>query len=144
MTEPLRYATGRDLFAAVKAKAVTEARQHSQQTQQVLRQFVFDRLLARLFLESNAPWVLKGGNALMSREPVAARASLDLDLAARHEHEHLDDLTRRFEAAAALDLGDHFRFVVTSRRKHRGESQPRVTALQLTLSAYCGTKNVVE
>lgn len=142
MTEPLRYATGRDLYAAVKAKATAQARQSGQPTQQVLRQFVFDRLLARLFHDADAPWVLKGGNALMSREPMAARASLDLDIAARHEQTNLDALAQRFEAAAALDIGDHFRFVVTSRREHQGESQPHVTGLQLTLAAYCGIKNV--
>ena len=142
MTDPLRYATGRDLFAAVKAKATDQARQIGQPTQQVLRQFTYDRLLARLFHEPDPDWVLKGGNALMSREPTAARASLDLDLATRQPSEHLTFLLNRFEAAAALDLGDHFRFVVVRRREHVGDTQPRVAGYQLTLDAYCGTKQI--
>lgn len=33
MTGPMRYATGRDLLAAVKAKAADQARRHGQPTQ---------------------------------------------------------------------------------------------------------------
>lgn len=142
MTQPLRYATGRDLLAAVKARAADQARGHGGTTQQVIRQFVYDRLLARLFHDPNAPWVLKGGNALMTREPDAARASLDLDLAARHAQDHLDYLLHALEDAAALDLGDHFRFVIVGRREHHGDTQPNVMGYQLTLAAYCGIKNI--
>lgn len=142
MTDPLRYATGRDLLAAVKARAADQALRNGQPTQQILRQFVYDRLLARLFHGPSAPWVLKGGNALMSREPVAARASLDLDLAARHPQDQLDSLLPSFEAAAALDLGDHFRFVTISRREHGGNTQLNVAGYQLTLAAYCGIKKL--
>lgn len=142
MSDPLRYATGRDLLAAVKARAADQALRNRQPTQQILRQFVYDRLLARLFHDPSAPWVLKGGNALMSREPVAARASLDLDLAARHAHDHLDSLVRSFETASELNLGDHFRFVITNRREHRGDTQPNVAGYQLTLAAYCGIKKL--
>lgn len=142
MTEPLRYATGRDLLAAVKAKAADQAARNQQPTQQVLRQFVYDRLLARLFHDPQAPWVLKGGNALMSREPIEARASLDLDLAARQARDNLDSMLRDFEAAVAFDLGDHFRFVITRRREHQGDTQPKVSGYQLTLDAYCGTKKL--
>jgi hypothetical protein len=39
----------------------------------------FDRLLARLFREEPAPWVLKGGYALELRFK-AARATVDIDL----------------------------------------------------------------
>jgi hypothetical protein len=43
------------------------------------RQVSFDRLLARLFREEPAPWVLKGGYALELRFK-AARSTLDIDL----------------------------------------------------------------
>src|ERR1700685_2698191 len=43
------------------------------------RQVSFDRLLARLFREEPAPWVLKGGYALELRFK-AARATVDTDL----------------------------------------------------------------
>lgn len=42
MTEPLRYATGRDLLAAVKARAADQARRQGVPIQQVIRQFVYD------------------------------------------------------------------------------------------------------
>lgn len=143
MSEPLRYATGRDLFAAVKAKAADQARRHAQQPQHVIRQFIYDRLLARLFHDPNPPWLLKGGNALMSREPLAARASLDLDIAAHQAEEDLDELLRRFAAATEMDLGDHFRFEIISRREHhQGNVQPHVAGYQLTLATYCGIRNL--
>lgn len=142
MTQPTRYATGRDLLAAVKAKAAERAKEGSLSTQQLLRQFVFDRLLARLFHDPGAPWVLKGGNALMSREPIAARASLDLDLAARRAQERLHSLLQALENAAELDLGDHFQFVIVGRREHQGDTQPKVAGYKLTLDAYCGIKKL--
>lgn len=142
MTQPLRYATGRDLLAAVKARAADQARGHGLTVQHVIRQFVYDRLLARLFHDPDAIWVLKGGNALMTREPDVARASLDLDLAARRTQEHLDSLLHKLEEAAALDLGDHFRFVIVGRREHQGDTQPNVVGYQLTLAAYCGIKKI--
>ncbi|PYT33137.1 MAG: hypothetical protein DMG58_08485 [Acidobacteria bacterium] len=43
------------------------------------RQVSFDRLLARLFREESAPWVLKGGYALELRFK-AARSTVDIDL----------------------------------------------------------------
>lgn len=143
MTEPLRYATGRDLLAAVRAKAADEARRSGQPKDRVLREFVYDRLLARLFHGPEVPWVLKGGNALMSREPAAARASLDLDFAARSTQDNLDSLLHSFEVATEVDCGDHFRFVIVRRRgHHEGDTQPHVVGYQLTLDAYCGIKKV--
>jgi hypothetical protein len=44
------------------------------------RQVSFDRLLARLFREDQAPWVLKGGYALELRFK-SARSTIDIDLA---------------------------------------------------------------
>ena len=43
------------------------------------RQVAFDRLLARLFREEPAPWVLKGGYALELRFKTA-RSTVDIDL----------------------------------------------------------------
>lgn len=85
--------------------------------QRLLREVAFDRFLARLFDDENAPWVLKGGYALELRLK-NARATRDLDLALRHAlgaekgrptnalmHQILQD-------AASRDLGDFFSFVV--------------------------------
>lgn len=142
MTGPTRYANGRDLLAAVKSRAVVQAKRDGLQTQMIVRQFVYDRLLARLFRDPEAPWILKGGNALMSREPLAARASTDLDLATRLAQERLDVMLARFEAALTLDLGDHFQFIVERRREHQqGETQPNVAGYTVTLTAYCGARN---
>ena len=85
--------------------------------QRLLREVAFDRFLARLFADENAPWVLKGGYALELRLK-NARATRDIDLALRHAlgtekgrptnaliHQALQD-------AASRDLGDFFSFVI--------------------------------
>src|ERR1700683_1615912 len=79
------------------------------------RQVSFDRLLARLFREEAAPWVLKGGYALELRFK-AARATVDIDLTVRRvpgvntgDNELLRAMLQR---AAKVSLGDWFEFVV--------------------------------
>lgn len=71
------------------------------------RQFAYDRLLARLYI-NDSDWVVKGATALLARE-IAARHTIDLDVyraTSRDQAEH--DLRR----AAAVDLSDWFVFDV--------------------------------
>src|SRR5580704_15753789 len=81
------------------------------------RQVSFDRLLARLFREEPAPWVLKGGYALELRFR-AARATVDIDLTLeRVEATAAGGETNRIvremlQSAADLYLRDWFEFVV--------------------------------
>jgi predicted nucleotidyltransferase component of viral defense system len=94
------------------------------------RRVAFERLLARLFLDTDPPWLLKGGYALELRLAYRARSTRDLDLSvpdpkrldlsseegisqarANKLHEHL-------QLAAECDLGDAFRFLI---RAPRGE-----------------------
>jgi hypothetical protein len=98
--EALRAAL-KDRLAALSA--VTSGR-HVPQLQ---RQFAYDRLLARVFVRSDAErWVLKGAGALLARL-ATARHSVDLDLY------HRDDLAAAefaLRAAAQTDLDDFFTF----------------------------------
>jgi predicted nucleotidyltransferase component of viral defense system len=52
---------------------------HRRPTQEINREFVLQRFLARIFREPDAPWVLKGGTGLLVRLP-RARYSDDVDL----------------------------------------------------------------
>src|SRR5881409_3202417 len=82
------------------------------------RQVSFDRLLARLFREETAPWVLKGGYALELRFK-AARSTVDIDLtlqgvvAATSAGEDTNQVVReRLERVADIPLGDWFEYVI--------------------------------
>ena len=79
MPSPRTYAT-----AGAFRRALEERLKRASLTDQIdlnrlRRQMAFDRLLARLFREEPAPWVLKGGYALELRFK-AARSTVDIDL----------------------------------------------------------------
>ena len=79
MPSPRTYAT-----AGAFRRALEERLKRASLTDQIdpnrlRRQVSFDRLLARLFREDSAPWVLKGGYALELRFK-AARSTVDIDL----------------------------------------------------------------
>ncbi len=80
------------------------------------RQVSFDRLLARLFREEPAPWVLKGGYALELRFK-AARSTVDIDLTIQRVMASAGDdqnqiVREMLQSAADVPLGDWFEFVV--------------------------------
>ncbi len=77
----------------------------------------FDRLLARLFREESAPWVLKGGYALELRFK-AARSTVDIDLTVQRVAASASDgdqnqvVREMLQSAADVSLGDWFEFTV--------------------------------
>ena len=80
------------------------------------RQVSFDRLLARLFREDPAPWVLKGGYALELRFK-AARSTVDIDLTVQRVAASAGDdenqvVRQMLQSAAAVALGDWFEFTI--------------------------------
>jgi hypothetical protein len=80
------------------------------------RQVSFDRLLARLFREDPAPWVLKGGYALELRFK-AARSTVDIDLTVQQVAASAGDdenqvVRQMLQSAAAVAVGDWFEFTI--------------------------------
>ena len=82
------------------------------------RQVSFDRLLARLFWEESAPWVLKGGYALELRFK-AARSTVDIDLTLQRvvtavpEGGDTNQIVREMlQRVADIFLGDSFEYVI--------------------------------
>lgn len=71
----------------------------------------FERLLARLFSDPEARWVLKGGYALELRLRGRARTTRDLDLSVPPPPH--SDLLEMVQMASERDLGDHFTYLVT-------------------------------
>jgi len=130
------YRDGTAVWAAVTARAKAIAKATRVEPGAVLRQFVFGRFLARVFHDPSAPWVLKGGTAVLARVH-DARTTKDVDLL--NELLDLDHAIAALRSAAAIDLGDHFRFVITKVEKNLGGAdQPEVDGCRIQVDAYCG------
>ncbi|RLZ04093.1 histidinol-phosphate/aromatic aminotransferase and cobyric acid decarboxylase [Kocuria tytonicola] len=136
MNAEFPYRDGNALWAAVRSRAKTEASASGIAVEAIIRQFVVDRFLARVFASPRSGWVLKGGNAVLSRVH-DARTTKDVDLLV--DLTNLEDAVARLRAAVAADLGDHFRFVVTEARASSGGAlQPGVEGCKVAVDAYCG------
>jgi Nucleotidyl transferase AbiEii toxin, Type IV TA system len=135
-TEVNPYRDGLALWDALTTRAKTVAQATGADTSALIRQFVYERFLARVFHDPSAPWVLKGGTAVLARVN-DARTTKDIDLL--RELDDLDAALARLREAAAFDLGDHFRFIVT---KHEGglggTAQPDVNGYKVYVETYCG------
>jgi len=101
------------------------------------RQVSFDRLLARLFREEPAPWVLKGGYALELRfRP--ARSTVDIDLTVQRVETMAGGgdtnqvIRAMLQSAAGISLGDWFEFTVGP------------ASMDLTAAPYGGARYPVE
>jgi hypothetical protein len=77
---------------------------------QLQRQVAYDRLIERLYLIDDG-WIVKGATALIARD-IGVRGSLDVDLYRGVARELAETELRR---AAALDVGDWFRFEIGGR-----------------------------
>jgi len=101
------------------------------------RQVSFDRLLARLFREEPAPWVLKGGYALELRFKVA-RSTVDIDLTVQRVETTAASgdtnqvIRAMLQSAADISLGDWFEFTVGP------------ASMDLTAAPYGGARYPVE
>ncbi len=81
---------------------------------QLQRQMAYDRLLERLYLVDRG-WIVKGATALLARD-LGVRATIDIDL---YRALAADAAERELRQAAALDIGDWFRFEVGAARAVR-------------------------
>jgi hypothetical protein len=136
MPSPKTYAT-----AGAFRRALEERLKRASLTDQIdpnrlRRQVSFDRLLARLFREESAPWVLKGGYALELRFK-AARSTVDIDLtvqrvAASASGDQNQVVREMLQSAADISLGDWFEFVVGP------------ASMDLTAAPYGGARYPVE
>lgn len=136
MPSPRTYAT-----AGAFRRALEERLKRASLTDQIdpnrlRRQVSFDRLLARLFREESAPWVLKGGYALELRFK-AARSTVDIDLtvqrvAASASGDQNQIVREMLQSAADISLGDWFEFAVGP------------ASMDLTAAPYGGARYPVE
>lgn len=118
MAEIKKYSTAGAFRTSLEERLRKIAQQEQSQVQKVQRQIAFDRLLARLFIDSSLQWALKGGYAMELRLN-SARATKDIDLAMRDEALLSSDLPERnqklqelLQSKANKDLGDFFIFTI--------------------------------
>lgn len=97
----------------VRLRNAATSRALSLQDMQI--KFLIERLLARLFADPDAPWLLKGGFAMELRYRPKARTTRDIDLTAT-TNTTLIKVREQLQAAASLDLGDHLEFHIGSFR----------------------------
>jgi len=109
---------------ALEARLRNAAKERATDLQRLQRHVAFERLLARLFVGDDPPWLLKGGYALELRLTDRARSTLDLDLSVP-DPEQLQlsagrgkDLSptqavyEQLQQAAGRDLSDGFEFLL--------------------------------
>lgn len=131
-----RYATSVAFRAAVTSRLKAAAAARGRPLGEVRREFVFQRLLARLFHDPASPWILKGGVGLLVRLP-DARYSRDIDVV-RNGIDVLEAAAELRELAGR-DL-DHLRYVVGRSRKNL----VGVDGVTLPIDTYCGGAAVWE
>jgi predicted nucleotidyltransferase component of viral defense system len=111
--EPRRYATAAAFRIALEARLKMTAQTEGIDLQRLRRQVSFDRLLARLFSEQNAPWLLKGGYAMELRIRTARTTKdIDLSLPVDATSERKGRVLEHLQTSAARDLTDFFVFSI--------------------------------
>ena len=107
------------LESRLNAKVTTNA-----EVQRLRRLVSFDRLLARLFADQDAPWLVKGGYSLEVRYGMKARTTRDVDLALPSfvsesitQDNAIQSVWEKLQDAAFIDLGDYFVIYVAAPRQ---------------------------
>jgi hypothetical protein len=128
------YATPAAFRRALTDQLAALSRQTIWSLAQLQRQIAYDRLLERLY-RADDRWILKGATALIARG-LGVRGTLDVDL---YRDSPGGDAETSLRAAAAMDLGDWFRF-------ESGAGQPAADLTQgfrVPVRAYVGTSQWV-
>lgn len=138
MLTPRTYATAGAFRRALEERLKMASLADQVDLNRLRRQVSFDRLLARLFREEPAPWVLKGGYALELRFK-AARSTVDIDLtlqravvATSGSGDTNQVVREMLQSAADVPLGDWFEWVIGP------------PLLDLTAAPYGGARYSVE
>jgi Nucleotidyl transferase AbiEii toxin, Type IV TA system len=125
-----RYDSPRALRQALADRLRPLADERGVELSALLRQFAYDRLLCRVFSAEPEHWVLNGATAMLARMQGNARHTLDVDLYRRDGS--LADAERALREAAAVDLGDYFRFTLGApRQMAQGADAARISVIAL-------------
>jgi len=118
MPPPRTYATPQAFRRALEERLKRTSLTEQIDLNRLRRQVSFDRLLARLFREEPAPWVLKGGYALELRFKTA-RATVDIDLTLQRVvgttsagGDRNQVVREMLQSVAGIPLGDWFEYSI--------------------------------
>ncbi|MFP5205190.1 MAG: nucleotidyl transferase AbiEii/AbiGii toxin family protein [Acidobacteriota bacterium] len=137
MASPKTYATAGAFRRALEERLRNISAAERVDINRLRRQVSFDRLLARLFRDDAAPWVLKGGYALELRFK-SARSTIDIDLTvqrvagAAEGGETVQAIREMLQERASASLNDWFEFVIG------------LQMMDLTAAPYGGARYSVE
>ncbi len=116
MTERQDPYRGDEAFRrAVSDRLRTQATHRNRPVNQLRREFVFQRFLARVFADTDAQWILKGGAAMLARLP-DARHSRDVDLYHPDQGAEFVDALAALTGALDRHRIDRLRFAVEKTR----------------------------
>ena len=121
MTGGRSYANPGAFRRALTDKLRVLASQSQWTLQQLQRQMAYDRLLERLYLVDEG-WIITGATALLARD-IGVRGTIDIDLYRQVAREIAEADLRR---AAALEIGDWFRFEIGPPRPLAGTGGARL------------------
>jgi Nucleotidyl transferase AbiEii toxin, Type IV TA system len=108
---PRRYASAAAFRVALETRLKAISKAEGIDLQRLRRQVSFDRLLARLFAEKNAPWLLKGGYAMELRLRTARTTKdIDISLPAQVVDVFDGDVVKLVQQSARIELADFFYF----------------------------------
>lgn len=125
----MTYTSADAAYAAIRAKAKAAVRRNGGTVDEWWHRFVFQRFLARVFTADPGGWFLKGGQALLVRNP-KGRYTRDIDLY-RDNPGNRDEAVAELRLATQLDLGDFMSFEFAGRDDHADEN--RVARLTFTV-----------
>jgi len=128
----MSYKSAKAAYNALQDKAKSKAAEVGGKPHEWLNQFIFQRFLARVFAANADGWLLKGGQALLVRNPTA-RYSRDIDIY-RTKAGDRDEAVQALRTAAAIPLDDFIRFEFSSRSPDNDENR----AARLTFDVYFG------
>jgi hypothetical protein len=137
MVSSKTYATAGAFRGALEERFKSMSKAEQIDINRLRRQVSFDRLLARLFRDDAAPWVLKGGYALELRFK-SARSTIDIDLtvqriaSATEGGETVQAIREMLQERASASLDDWFEFVIG------------LPMMDLTAAPYGGARYSVE
>ena len=119
---PKNFKTAAAFRQALEQRLKTTAAARGVPRNTLRLKLIIERLLARLFAEPDPPWLLKGGYAMELRYRPHARTTTDIDLSvsagqrAIRMSGQLDIIRDALQAAADVDAGDYFQFLIGSAR----------------------------
>ncbi|HEX6508563.1 MAG TPA: hypothetical protein VF221_13120, partial [Chloroflexota bacterium] len=130
MTRRGAYATPAAFRRALTDRLREKAKTSQWTLTQLQRQMAYDRLLERLYHVDDR-WIVKGATALLARD-IGVRGTIDIYVYREAAHDRAEADLR---AAAAIDIGDWFRFELGPAQAMRDAER----GARFPVAAYVGT-----